>query len=458
MTTNTMVALKSTTLTSTQSSITFDLTGITGYTDLYIVLTGVGTTGTTFPWMRFNGLSTNIYSDTQLAGSGSSAVSARRTAQSRGYVAEQVEMGTSQTSVTEIHIMNYSNPASIYKTYLVRNNNAGSGTYLGTEAIVGMAQLSSPITSITFGTASGGTDYSFAAGTTATIYGIANADIGAYATGGVITQDANYYYHAFGNSSYFTPTRNLTADILVVAGGGGGGGVVGGGGGGGGLLAFASQSLFNGTAYTCTVGAGGAGGNTNNYGANGGNSSFGSISGTVYGGGGGAYNANTGANGGSGGGGAHNNNSTPKAGGTGVSGQGNAGGTGAGTLWPTSSSGGGGGATTVGADATSGVGGNGGTGYYSALTDAFGALNGIGQLSSGHYYFAGGGGGQGSSTAGTGGLGGGGAGGLGNNSQGGSSGLANTGGGGGGAAGATSSPNGVGGNGGSGLIIVRYAK
>jgi len=440
-----MVALKTYTIPSTATSYTLDLTGVTGYTDLRLVINGQSASVDT-AWLRFNGDTTADYSTTYLYGTGSTAASSRDTSTTVGYMAA---MWASQATITA-DILNYSN-STTFKTTLIRQSDAANR--VTASVMLWQKSTKEAITSVTVGINAG-----FAAGTTINLYGIANADIGAYATGGVITQDANYYYHAFGSSSTFTPTRNLTADILVVAGGGGGGGVVGGGGGAGGVLGFAAQSLTSGTSYTCTVGSGGAGGNTNNYGANGGNSSFGSISGTVYGGGGGAYNANTGANGGSGGGGAHNNNSTPKAGGTGVSGQGNAGGTGTGTLWPTSSSGGGGGATTVGADATSGVGGNGGTGYYSALTDAFGALNGIGQLSSGHYYFAGGGGGQGSSTAGTGGLGGGGAGGLGNNSQGGSSGLANTGGGGGGAAGATSSPNGVGGNGGSGLIIVRYAK
>jgi hypothetical protein len=41
---------------------------------------------------------------------------------------------------------------------------------------------------------------------TATLYGIANADQGAAkATGGIITEDSQYWYHTFGASSAFIP-------------------------------------------------------------------------------------------------------------------------------------------------------------------------------------------------------------------------------------------------------------
>lgn len=157
------------TVPSTTASYTFS--SIPGtFTDLVLVVTGIGAVATTFPYMQFNGLSTNIYSDTQLYGNGTSAGSSRRTAQSRGYIAEQVEMYTSQTSNTLVHIMDYSN-STTYKTYLVRNNNT-SGTYSGTEAIVGLAQLTAAITSITIGTAVGGVDKNFASGTTFKLYGI----------------------------------------------------------------------------------------------------------------------------------------------------------------------------------------------------------------------------------------------------------------------------------------------
>jgi hypothetical protein len=53
--------IATTTLGSAAASVTFS--SISGsYTDLVLVVTGIGATVTTFPWIRFNGLSTNIYS------------------------------------------------------------------------------------------------------------------------------------------------------------------------------------------------------------------------------------------------------------------------------------------------------------------------------------------------------------------------------------------------------------
>jgi hypothetical protein len=152
------------------TSVTFS--SIPGtYTDLILIVTGIGATGGTFPWMQFNGISTNTYSDTQLYASAGAAGSARRSAQSRGYIAEQVEMGATQLSNTIVHIMNYSN-STTFKTYLARNNNASAGTYVGTEAIVGLWQGTDAITSIKIGTASSGINFDFASGSTFALYGI----------------------------------------------------------------------------------------------------------------------------------------------------------------------------------------------------------------------------------------------------------------------------------------------
>jgi hypothetical protein len=170
---NTYEAIATQTLGSAAATVTFSSIPST-YTDLVLVVTGIGATASTFPWIRFNSLSTSIYSDTSLAGDGSTASSTRRTAQSRGYIAENVEMATTQVTNTIVNIMNYSN-STTYKTYLSRNNKASSGGYPGTEAIVGMAQLTAAITSVTVGTAAGGTDYNFATGSTFSLYGIASA-------------------------------------------------------------------------------------------------------------------------------------------------------------------------------------------------------------------------------------------------------------------------------------------
>jgi hypothetical protein len=161
------------TLGSAASSVTFS--SIPGtYTDLVLIVNALGATATTFPWMRFNSVSTNTYSDTALYGNGTSAGSNRRTAQSRGYFAENVQIGTTWTSNSTVHIMNYAN-STTFKTYLARNNNTETGTYVGTEAIVGLWQSTAAITSITIGTASSGTDYNFASGSSFSLYGISAA-------------------------------------------------------------------------------------------------------------------------------------------------------------------------------------------------------------------------------------------------------------------------------------------
>jgi hypothetical protein len=439
------------TLSAATASITFSNIPTT-FTDLVLVVAGVAATGTTFPWMRFNGLSTSIYSDTQLYGNGSAAASARRTAQSRGYIAEQVETGTTQISNTIVHIMNYSNTTT-YKTYLVRNNNGGTGSYVGTEAIVGLAQLTAPITSITVGIASGGVDYNLASGSTFTLYGIKAATTAPKATGGdVITTDGTYWYHAFLNSGIFDVKQAITCDYLVVAGGGGGGAGGGGGGagglrstvtttGGGGSLESA-LSLTAGTTFAVTVGSGGAGAPNSgtNVGTNGSNSTFSTITSTGGGGGGSSPGTQTGANGGSGGG---SHNSTYS---SGTVNQGYAGGIGA--------AGGGGGAGSVGQNGPNAPTYNGGNGGSGVTISALATATNTGVSSA--YAGGGGGSGGGATTPGSASAGGG----AGRNSTNiGYSGTANTGGGGGsgGTGPASTYIQYGGGDGGSGIVIVRYA-
>jgi hypothetical protein len=439
-----MVAIQSVTVTgSAASSITFGTGGTIPqtYTDLMIVAnTTTSYVGTDAGYIFFNGDNNSAhYSVTRLYGNGSTASSDRYSAP------YAIWMGDGSGSAI-LHIMNYANTTT-YKTVLARSGSpTADANIVGATVTLWRGSTGSAtqaITSITLQDVSG----NFQVGSTFTLYGIANADIGAYATGGIITQDSNYYYHTFGNTSTFTPSRALTADILVVAGGGGGAGGDGGGAGAGGLLTFASQSLSSGTGYTCTVGAGGAYGTNPGQGSNGGNSSFGAISGTVYGGGGGGYSGST-PSGGSGGG-AVGSGSVSVSGGAGTSGQGNAGGSNYinGSYGP---AGGGGGAGTAGGNAGPTTGGNGGNGVTSALLNAMALATSTGALdsSSGNYYYAGGGGGW--VSGGTVGLGGKGGGGNANTS---SAAPATPYTGGGGGAGV---PNG--GLGGSGIIIVRYLK
>jgi hypothetical protein len=438
MATNTYTALRTTTVGTAVSSVTLDLTGITGYTDLVLVGNATTAVANGSICLQFNGDTGNNYSYTAMYGTGSAAGSLNASNSAiigfMGYAA-QVPVGTRAMGIAQIQ--NYSN-STTYKTVLIRNTPAVSATV---EAAVGIWRASpTPITSITVLAISGA---SLAAGSTFTVYGVAAwaPEVSPKATGGYVYQDSNYYYHSFPFSGTFTPNQSITAEVLVIAGGGGGGDEYGGGGGAGALRYWASQSLTA-TGYTCTVGAGGNGG-ASSVGATGSSSAFGALASSAGGGGGGSRDYSAATNGGSGGGGA---GWTPNTAGTGTTG-GNNGSAGTDSVG-NSKGGGGGGAGAAGGASSSSVGGAGGDGLntYSAWSTA--TLTGV----SG-YYAGGGGGGGAAGTAGSGGAGGGAAGIIGNGVSGNNA-IVSTGGGGGGAG--NNGP--TGGNGGSGLIIVRYAK
>ena len=443
MATPTYTPIASYTFSSNAASYTFSSIPST-YTDLVLVINGGQTVATANSGLQFNGDTGNNYSSTYLRGTGSTVSSGRASNENLARI-DGIGWPTSNSANCIVQIQNYSNTTT-YKTVLSRMNSAAYGA----ETLVSLWRSTSAINQIVVKSEA----YNWLSGTTFTLYGIANAAIGApKATGGIITYDNTYYYHTFGASGTFTPQQSLTADILVVAGGGGGSGA---GGGAGGLLGFASQSL-SATGYTVTVGSGGAG--QNNVGSNGttgGDSQFGSLT-LVKGGGGGAKQDGTGAgqNGGSGGGGAY-----ASATGSATSGQGNAGG--GSTTSGQRGNGGGGGAGAAGTAGTSTGGGAGGDGV--STYSSYGLITGTGQNVSGTVYYAGGGGGgnfSSDSTADTNGIGGLGGGGSAPSTlkTAGTAGLVNTGGGG---SGASDGPNptvgSVGGNGGSGVVIVRYLK
>ncbi|CAB4178241.1 hypothetical protein UFOVP1462_50 [uncultured Caudovirales phage] len=442
--TSTYTPISTQTLASGATSVTFN--SFSGYTDLVLQMSIQGTTTTDALYLYFNGDSNRFnYSFTRMAGIGGAA-SGTRGAYSQ--VADYVPNATSFMPIT-VSIADYAN-ATTYKTYLSKWGIASDAV-----AVVSSTwRNTAPITS--FSIVLNAAD-NIKAGSTFSLYGIANNTAGAKATGGAISSDSAYFYHSFYSTGTFTPTQSLTCDYLVVAGGGGAGmtfstgtGPSGGGAGGlrstvtatggGGTLESALAVLAQG--YTVTVGGGGAGATSNSAaGAVGNNSVFSSITSTG-GGGGGAYNAPA-SNGGSGGGGAYLNSPNK---GTGMANQGFDGGTDA-TAGPGS---GGGGAGAVGGNTTvsPNVGGNGGIGVATAVS---GLLT----------YYAGGGGGGGNArlalpdgVAGKGGLGGGGDGsrtGAGNNA------IVGTGGGG-GAGSLDGSQAFVGGNGASGVVIIRYAR
>jgi hypothetical protein len=189
------------------------------------------------------------------------------------------------------------------------------------------------------------------------------APISTAGTGGTVTTDATYKYHAFTSSGDFVVTAGGLVDYLVVGGGGGGANLFGGGGAGG-VLASTDFSVTEQT-YSIVIGAGGAGGAASNgtpyNGANGADSSFATL--TALGGGGGGANS-VGVSGGSGGGGG-DWAAAGFAGGSGTSGQGYAGGSASGV---DAGGGAGGGATAVGGNGTSSAAGSGGAGLTSSIS------------------------------------------------------------------------------------------
>lgn len=433
---NTYVALRTETVATATPSVTFSLSGISGYTHLDLVIDATVTSGACNMAVRFNGDTASNYSVTGIYGNGSTATSSRHSNQTFAYMSE----ASTSRGTTVLRVFDYAN-ATTFKTFL----NRGGTTDTATTTRVGLwRKTPEAITSITIINDGG---VNFAVGSTFSLYGIANADQGsAKATGGIITEDSQYWYHTFGASGAFIPKQSLTCDILQIAGGGGGGGAQyeGGGGGAGGLLAFTSQTVS--TSQNITVGAGGPGGANASRGTNGNNSQFASLTASVGGGAGGNRNSVNGGSGGSGGGGSYNGGS----GGANTSGQGYAGGSGATSQ---GEAGGGGGAGGAGANSSNNGTGGGAGGIGVSTYSSWGIATGIGDNVSGTVYFAGGGGGgsNGEATK-AGGLGGGG---LGNLAGAGGNAIAFTGSGGGGAGGGTSN---VGGNGASGVVIVRYAK
>jgi hypothetical protein len=447
-------------LNDSAASVTFANIPQSGYTDLKIVTSARSTSGASVAYsmfMRMNNLTTSIYSQRALEGSGSAASSFT---QSGVDTAVRVGLitGTGATAST------FSNSEILIPNYTSANNKSVSiDTVAETNAttqymnmIAYLINSTAAITDLTFSTEPAG-GVAFAANSTFSLYGLAAVGtepvIAPKATGGnIIANDGTYWIHTFTSTGTFTPLQGLSCDYLVVAGGGGGGDEYAGGGGAGGLRSTVTAtggggslesalSVASGTAYTITVGAGGAGSTSAaNKGTNGSNSVFSTITATG-GGGGGSEGSLVGANGGSGGGGSYQS-----AGGTGTSNQGYAGGSGSPTVASVrATGGGGGGAGAVGANAPSlDAGGNGGNGVAVSITGTSVT------------YAGGGGGGIGTNStgsAGTGGTGGGGAGAKGTTS--GSAATINTGGGGGGAGG-SSTGGANGGAGGSGIVIIRY--
>lgn len=440
MATNTYVALQSQTLSSAAASVTFNSIN-QGYTDLILITNGTVPAPENGNLIVLNGDTASNYSVTNVYGVNASTAGSNRQSSQTSL---QIGRTSDSQSISIVQFMNYSNTTT-YKTVIGRGNDY---PYFR-MATVGLWRSTAAITSMVISNGNG----NFQAGSTFTLYGIANAEkLAPKAFGGTIAQNDTYTYHIFGASGTFTPQQSLSCDVLVVGGGGGGGCQDAGAGGGGEIDLFATQSL-SATSYTVTVGAAGAASaSVGVQGANGGTSTFAGVSTiTALGGGGGGSAGNTsGRNGGSGGGGA--GFPSPGSGGSSSGSNTNNGGSGNASS-PAYGTGGGGGAGGAGYNGTSTSGGAGGAGYALTSIDSnftsanFGVFLGMTHLSAG-------GGGSGYSGAnGAGGSNGqGGAGGNGSSIPGNPAISFGSGGGGGSGGGAT-----PGGNGYAGIVIIRYA-
>jgi len=204
-----MVAIQTVTVGS-GGAASIDFTSIPQtYTDLVVRLSGRSTTADADMYISFNSNTAN-YSRRVLRGNGSAASS---TSGSDRYVGTIDSSGETASTFGnwEIYVPNYT--TSNNKSYSIDSVEENNATQAFQYMIAGLWSNSAAITSIKLEFIAAGT---FAQYSTATLYGVTSAAYGAKATGGIITSDANYYYHTFLASGTFTPTSNITADLVQV--------------------------------------------------------------------------------------------------------------------------------------------------------------------------------------------------------------------------------------------------
>ena len=159
-------SIATTTLGSASASINFNSIS-SAYTDLKVVLVANLAAGGVDLCMRLNNNSGVTYSCTYVIGNGSSATSTRNLSDNTYRISINGFTTGAQPLFAEIDIFSYSN-ATVNKSILakVAQDTGGGGNI---QATVGLCQLTSAVTSVNLFN-SGGTN--FAAGTTATLYGI----------------------------------------------------------------------------------------------------------------------------------------------------------------------------------------------------------------------------------------------------------------------------------------------
>jgi hypothetical protein len=147
--TGTFTLISSNTLGSAASSVTFSSIPQT-YTDLRLVINcGTSTNGDGI-FIRFNGDTSSIYSDTGLWGTGSSASTGRHVAATSAALSIATGGSTTASSmIALVDFIDYSNTTT-YKSFISRAGNATStASYPATEITVGMRSSTSAITSLT---------------------------------------------------------------------------------------------------------------------------------------------------------------------------------------------------------------------------------------------------------------------------------------------------------------------
>lgn len=154
--------IATTTLSSAATNITFSSISST-YTDLHIVLVAKGTVSGNDIELTFNS-STTGYSRTRLIGNGTTASSSRQTSTTRILVNNN---GISSTQFNLIEIDVFSYAGSTNKAVLASSSEDENSSGV-TGRVVGLWSNTSAITSLKLAV---GAD-NFAAGTTATLYGI----------------------------------------------------------------------------------------------------------------------------------------------------------------------------------------------------------------------------------------------------------------------------------------------
>jgi len=165
---STYTPIFSTTLGSSATGITFSSIPST-YTDIILVLSLISTSAGNDVKVQVNSDSSSIYGLTWVGGNGSSASSGRDDASS-SWASLKLSGTTTNPSVFTYQFQNYSNTTT-YKSMLMRSSLAGAEVIFG----VGTWRSTSAINTIYVYEAGGTSPATFAAGTMATLYGIAAA-------------------------------------------------------------------------------------------------------------------------------------------------------------------------------------------------------------------------------------------------------------------------------------------